>query len=160
MLGGYSQACHSAVVVHALSQCEAPVSNPPSVMPAGPPAPRLWKFGIEIKIFQTCSLLLSLCSPDPKAPIHISQCHACPAMPLHTVVLRMRPCAKVLVSNRAGVMPLRAASAHRAFHRDGALPQPNGGNFQLKTKSSRPTSSSHCGHLAQGSDPHPQHQEI
>ena len=36
------------MVVHALSQCEAAVSNPPGVMPAGPPAPRLWKFRIEI----------------------------------------------------------------------------------------------------------------
>ena len=40
MLARYSQACHSAVVVHALWQREAAVSNPPGVMPAGAASPK------------------------------------------------------------------------------------------------------------------------
>ena len=41
MLAGYSQACHSAVVVHVVWQRKAAVSNPPGVMPAGAASPKV-----------------------------------------------------------------------------------------------------------------------
>ena len=152
------KALHSAVVPHA---------------PLGPFPTKPWELRIENYIFQT-SLLLALWSPGPrlrstppaqkqlssrpsKNPSPPMVGHR-PSLGRHSIVQWFR--ARTLVAKVFVVMLLRVASPHRVFHQDRALSQPNRGNLELKTKFSRPASSSPCGPLVQGCDPHPRHPEF